>query len=66
MGRRLRKEEVMRIEVLHGRGCSNREIAWKLGVDEKAVRYRLSRLVSEAVDGRSEKPSRAERFLGSL
>ena len=44
MGRRLREEEVMTIRVLHERGCSNRGIARTLGVDEKAVRYRLGRL----------------------
>ena len=44
MERRLRQEEVMTIEVLYERGCSNRAIARTLGVDEKAVRYRLSRL----------------------
>ncbi|MHC4066375.1 MAG: IS21 family transposase [Planctomycetota bacterium] len=60
MGRRLREEEVMTIEVLHERGCSNREIGRKLGVDEKAVRYRLARLASGARDGRAEKPFLAE------
>jgi len=50
----------MTIQVLHERGCSNREIARQLGIDEKAVRYRLSRLASGARDGRSEKPFRAE------
>jgi len=60
MGRRLREEEVMTIQVLHERGCSNREIARKLGIDEKAVRYRLARLASETTDGRGDKPFRAE------
>jgi IS30 family transposase len=36
----------MTIEVLHERGLSNRAIARQLGVDEKAVRYRLARLAS--------------------
>jgi hypothetical protein len=62
MGRRLREEEVMTIQVLHERGCPNREIARKLGIDEKAVRYRLGRLARGAADGRSEKPFRAEGF----
>lgn len=39
MGRRLRREEVMPIEVLHERGMSNRAIARQLGVHEHAVRY---------------------------
>ena len=45
----------MTIEVLHERGVSQRAIARQLGVDEKAVRYRLARLASGAVDGRREK-----------
>ena len=50
MGRRLREEEVMTIQVLHERGCSNREIARKLGIRESAVRYRLARQASSAKD----------------
>lgn len=50
----------MTIEVLHERGCSNREIARQLGIRESAVRYRLARLASREPDGRSEKPFRAE------
>lgn len=50
----------MTIEVLHEKGCSNREIARKLGIDEKAVRYRLKRLAESAEDGRSGKAFRAE------
>ena len=46
MGRRLRREEVMTIEVLHERGLSNRAIARQLGVHEHAVRYRLARQVA--------------------
>ncbi|MDH3211144.1 MAG: IS21 family transposase [Myxococcales bacterium] len=60
MGRRLREEEVMTIQVLHERGCSNREIARQLGVDEKAVRYRLARWALGAADGRADKPFLAE------
>jgi IS30 family transposase len=62
MGRRLREEEVMTIEVLHERGCSNREIARTLGVRENAVRYRRARLASGASDGRSDKRFRAEEL----
>jgi transposase len=60
MGRRLTTGEVMTIEVLHARGIANREIARQLGVDEKAVRYRLAhpRRAGEA-DGRA-KPHRAQ------
>jgi len=60
MGRRLREEEVMTIQVLHERGCSNREIARQLGIREGAVRYRLARLERGVSDGRSDKPFRAE------
>jgi transposase len=60
MERRLRREEVMTIEVLHERGCSNREIARTLRVDEKAVRYRLGRLREGRPDGRADKPRRAD------
>jgi len=52
----------MTIQVLHERGCSNREIGRKLGIDEKAVRYRLARKASDARDGRSDKPFRAEQL----
>jgi transposase len=60
MARRLRREEVMAIGVLAERGCSKRAIAQQLGVDEKAVRYRLARLASGAPDGRAGKPFAAE------
>lgn len=59
MGRRLRKEEVMTISVLHERGCSNRSIARQLGIDEKAVRYRLAKRAGGGEDGRKNKPFRA-------
>jgi transposase len=66
MGRRLREEEVMTIQVLHERGCSNRAIARKLGIRESAVRYRLARLESGAPDGRSDKPFLAEALHGVI
>ena len=46
----------MTIEDLHERGCSNREIARQLGVNEKTLRYRLRRLAEGAADGRAGKP----------
>ncbi len=49
----------MTIQVLHERGCAKREIARQLGIDEKAVRYRLRRLARGAQDGRSGKPFKA-------
>src|SRR5688500_11823213 len=60
MGRRLRREEVMTIEVLAERGCSKREIARQLGVDEKTVRYRLANRGRTEPDGRAEKPFAAD------
>ena len=59
MGRRLKREEVMTIQVLHERGLSNRAIAHQLGIDEKAVRYRLARRAEGRRDGRSNKVFRA-------
>src|SRR4030095_9144886 len=55
MERRLRREEVMTIEVLHERGMSNRAIARQLGVHEHAVRYRLARQQAGTRDGRADK-----------
>lgn len=56
----------MTIEVLHERGLSNRAIARQLGVDEKAVRYRLARLASGAPDGRGAKPHAAEPWAEAI
>jgi transposase len=55
--RRLRREEVMTIEVLHERGLSKRAIARQLGVHENAVRYRLARQAAGARDRRADKAS---------
>jgi transposase len=52
--RRLRREEVMTIEVLYERGLSKRAIARQLGVHENAVRYRLKRRASPRPDGRDK------------
>jgi transposase len=66
MERRLRREEVVTIEVLHERGMSNRAIARQLGVDEKAIRYRLWRQSTGAHDGRSEKRFAAEPWAEAI
>lgn len=66
MGRRLRREEVMTIEVLHERGLSNRAIARQLGVYEHAVRYRLARQAAGAVDGRAQKPFAAAPWAAAI
>jgi len=41
MGRRLREEDVVKIEVLQERGLANRAIARKLRVSEHAIEYQL-------------------------
>jgi transposase len=66
MERRLTTEEAMTIEVLHARGVAKRAIARQLGVDEKAVRYRLlhPRRPGER-DGRA-KPHRAEALAAEI
>ena len=66
MGRRLKREEVMTIEVLHERGLSNRAIARQLGIHENAVRYRLRAAAESRPDGRSEKPFRVEGLAGVI
>jgi transposase len=66
MERRLRREEVMTIEVLHARGLSNRAIARQLGVHEHAVRYRLARQGAGAPDGRAQKPFAAAPWAAAI
>ena len=66
MERRLRREEVMTIEVLHERGMSNRAIARQLGVHEHAVRYRLARPQAGARDGRADKPFAAAPWAEAI
>ena len=66
MERRLRREEVMTIEVLHERGMSNRAIARQLGVHENAVRYRLSRHEARARDRRADKVSSVAPFAEAI
>ncbi len=66
MGRRLKREEVMTIQVLHERGLSNRAIARQLGIGENAVRYRLRAAAASRPDGRSNKPFGAEALAGVI
>jgi transposase len=66
MERRLRREEVMTIGVLHERGMSNRAIARQLGVHENAVRYRLERLEAGGRDRRAEKVSSVAPFAEAV
>lgn len=57
---RLRKEEVVTIEVLVGKGQSNAEIAKTSGVTEGAVRYHLRRAAVGAEDGRRRREFKAD------
>jgi len=66
MERRLRKEEVMTIGVLHERGLSNRAIARQLRVHEHTVRYRLGRMASSARDGRSGRSRSVEPWEAAI
>lgn len=65
MPSRLRREEVVTIEVLDEKGEPKREIARTLGVSEGTVRYHLRRKAAGAVDGRA-KPFAAEAFAGPI
>jgi len=58
MARRLRPEEVVTIQVLSEKQVSGRAIARQLGVTEGAVRYRLRRSRSRAVDRQVDRASR--------
>jgi transposase len=60
MGRRLRREEIVTIEVLAEKGQNHCEIARTLGVTEGTVRYQLKRAASGAEDGRKRRPFKAE------
>jgi transposase len=57
---RLRREEIVTIEVLAEHGESGRSIARRLGVSEGTVRYHLRRQGEERSDGRKDKPFLAE------
>jgi transposase len=65
MPSRLRREEVVTIEVLAEKGTAGREIARTLGVTEGSVRYHLRRRAEGATDGRA-KPFAAESFAGAI
>lgn len=58
MAPRLRKEELVTLNVLADKGQSNGQIAHTLGVTEGAVRYHRRR--QGRVDGRSNKPRQAQ------
>jgi len=56
----------MTIEVLSDRGCTGRGIARQLGVDEKTVRYHLSRRGRAQSDGRADKSFAAEGLAAPI
>lgn len=61
---RLRREEVVTIQVLSEKGVSNTEIGRKLGVTEGDVRYHVKR--TGLPDGRKNKHFLAEGFAGAI
>jgi transposase len=63
---RLRKEEIVTIQVLAKKGVANTEIAQTLGVTEGTVRYHLRRQAAGAVDGRAGKVFRVASLAGVI
>jgi len=59
---RLRREEIVTIQVLAEKGQNHCEVARTLGVTEGTVRYHLRRAAESAEDGRGNKSFRAEEF----
>lgn len=59
MPNRLRREEVVTIEVLSEKGENHCEVARLLGVSEGTVRYHLRRQAAGAADGRANKAFKA-------
>jgi len=57
---KLRREEVVTIQVLSEKGQKNTSIAKTLGVTEGNVRYHRRRYAEGATDGRKDKPQKAE------
>lgn len=57
---RLRREEIVTIQVLARKGVAKAEVARQLGVCEGTVRYHLRREARGAVDGRKDKAFLAE------
>lgn len=60
MPRRLRKEEIVTIQVLAEKGENHCQIARRMGVSEGTVRYHLRRAAEGARDGRANKAFQAE------
>lgn len=64
MAAKLQKEELVTLAVLANKGQSNGQIAQVLGVTEGAVRYHRRRQGS--VDGRRDKPAKAQAVAGVI
>lgn len=63
---KLGKDEIVALQVLKGKGESNREIARRLGVSEGAVRYHLRRQAEKAADGRKKTGLIVQLGLGAV
>ena len=63
---RLRKEEIMTIQVLAQKGIAKTEVARQLGVCEGTVRYHLRREAAGARDGRRDKSFAAEALASVI
>ena len=53
----LSKDEIVTITILKKQGESQRAIARRFGIDERAVRYHLHRQAHGAIDGRQKQPA---------
>lgn len=63
---RLSKEEIVTLRVLKDKGQKKTAIAATLGVTEGTVRYHLKRAASRSVDGRSNKPRKADEVSDAI
>jgi DNA-binding CsgD family transcriptional regulator len=63
---KLRREEIVTLEVLTTKGLANSEVTRTLGVTESTVRYHVRRAAAKAPDGRKAKAfSAAHRRIGA-
>ena len=66
MPRRLRREEVVTIEVLAQLEMANTVVAAQLGVTEGAVRYRRNRIAQGVTDGRKKQAFKAAAHASTI
>lgn len=59
---KLRREEIVTLEVLKAKGLTNSEVARTLGVTESTVRYHARRVAAGALDGRKAKAFKAAKY----